>query len=139
MASNRQVLTMKQMEHLHKLGLDTSNASFQYIEDNNGKVLCIPKEIASNIKDIEDGYVICDAYTLQDVLDMLPEKINKDGLSIWRTNGWAVDYSYFGFYFNYNLLTAAYKILCLCIKKGKLKIQQHVERIKTSGEPEEAS
>lgn len=37
----KQTLSIEQMQHLHNIGLDTSNASMQYIENDKGKILCI--------------------------------------------------------------------------------------------------
>lgn len=74
---SKQVLDIDQAKHLHELGLDTSNASMLYIVNNNGTQMCIPTEIARYIKDLEKGYIICDAFTLQDVLDMLPKEIHE--------------------------------------------------------------
>lgn len=118
---SKQVLSIEQMKHLRELGLDTSNASMQYIENNNGTQMCIPKEISSYIKDVEDGYIICDAFTLQDIIDILPNSIEKCYIAIGKIS---VSYN------NYRtlrvittkmkryLIDAAYSMLCWCIEKG---------------------
>ena len=51
---SKQCLDVRQMQHLQELGLDTSNASMYWLSYN---------------------YVICNAYTLQDVLDALPKSL----------------------------------------------------------------
>lgn len=123
----KQVLSLEQMKHLHELGLDTSQASMEYIEDNNGRILCISKENEHNIKDIEEGLIICDALTLQDILDLLPKEIEKDDknycLNVFRNYK-----TYFvSYHWGNNILisfedelfiNAAYKLLCWCIENG---------------------
>ena len=127
----KQVLSIEQMKHLHELGLDTSQASMEYIEDNNGKILCISKENKHNIKDIEEGFIICEALTLQDILDLLPEKLDTNteryNLNMWYgiyKEKWCMGYTYSECkYDDYcstgdNLIDAAYDMLCWCIENG---------------------
>lgn len=125
---SKQVLDLEQMKHLHELGLDTNKASMQYIENNNGKILCIPKGIEHDIKDVEDGYIICDALTLPDILDLLPNKIYNDcylHIEQHYLNGkvWDIYYmsinafSKMAMEIESNLIDAAYKMLCWCIEK----------------------
>lgn len=109
------------MKHLHELGLDTSKASMQYIENNNGKQMCIPKEIASYIKDVEDGYIICDALTLPDIIDLLPSTIEGCELEIHKVSVCYFDYEssrLLIYKVNQSLIDAAYEMLCWCIEKG---------------------
>lgn len=65
----KQVLDVQQMQHLQELGLDTSNASMYWIS-YNGISVSIPSNF--HLPTSDNDYVICDAYTLQDVLDALP-------------------------------------------------------------------
>lgn len=128
---SKQILSIEQMKHLHELGLDTSKASMQYIENNNGKILCIPKEIEHDIKDVEDGYIICDALTLLDILNILPGDIKES--SSWYSlfieyQEMRIAYCYVDrdgiqwmeptFGIGENLIDAAYKMLCWCIENG---------------------
>lgn len=118
---SKQVLDIEQMKYLHELGLDTSKASMQYIENNNGKILCIPKEIEHDIKDVEDGYIICDALTLQDIIDLLPSTIEGCELEIRKVSVFYFDYEserLFVYKVNQILIDAAYEMLCWCIKQG---------------------
>ena len=73
---SKQCLDVHQMQHLQKLGLDTSNASMYWIS-YNGISASIPSNF--HLPTSDNDYVICDAYTLQDVLDALPKDISKDG------------------------------------------------------------
>lgn len=124
---NKQVLLLEQMKRLHELGLDTSQASMEYIEDNNGKILCISKENEHNIKDIEEGFVICEALTLQDILDLLPKEIEKENRN-YQLEMFRNPQRYFvSYYWLDNLLIslnevefidAAYEMLCWCIENG---------------------
>lgn len=128
----KQYLDIEQMKHLHELGLDTSKASMQYIENDKGKILCIPKEIEHDIKNVEDGYIICDTFTLQDILDVLPKDISREGCT-WSASLY-VDYENnriaygntdrdgFEIYHEIsicdNVIDAAYEMLCFCIENG---------------------
>lgn len=69
---DKQCLDVQQMQHLQKLGLDTSNASMYWIS-YNGVSVSIPSNF--HLPTSDNDYVICDAYTLKDVLDALPEYI----------------------------------------------------------------
>ena len=73
---SKQCLDVQQMQHLQELGLDTSNASMYWIS-YNGISVSIPSNF--HLPTSDNDYVICDAYTLQDVLDALPKDISKDG------------------------------------------------------------
>lgn len=111
----KQVLDRLQMKHLHELGLGTSKASMQYIENNYGMQMCISKEIASYIKDVEDGYIICDALTLQDIIDLLPRTIEGCELEIHKVSVCYFDYEsarLFVYKVNQFLIDAAYEMLC---------------------------
>lgn len=129
----KQVLSIEQMKHLHELGLDTSQAGMEYIEDNNGKILCIFKENERNIKDIEEGFVICEALTLQDIVDLLPKDILKGNGTLnyaslyidYESNRIAygnTDRDGFEIYYEVpiyeNIIDAAYDMLCWCIENG---------------------
>lgn len=91
---SKQVLSIEQMQHLQELGLDTSNASMYWLS-YNGVSVAIP--INFHLPTSDNDYVICNAYTLQDVLDALPKSLeigkSKYEISIYMIGGkWAVDY-----------------------------------------------
>ena len=69
---SKQCLDVQQMQHLQELGLDTSNASMYWISYNEISV-AVPRNF--HLPASDNNYVICDAYTLQDVLDALPKEI----------------------------------------------------------------
>lgn len=119
----KQVLDIDQMKHLHELGLDTSKASMQYVADNNDIIFVVPKECGYHIKDVEDGYIICDALTLPDILDLLPNKIYNDcylHIEQHYLNGKVWDIYYMSIHafvkmkmaIETNLIDAAYEMLC---------------------------
>lgn len=120
---SKQVLSIEQMKHLHELGLDTSKASMQYVADNNDIIFVVPKECGYHIKDVEDGYIVCDALTLSDILDLLPNKIYNDcylHIEQHYLNGkvWDIYYmsinafSKMAMAIETNLIDAAYEMLC---------------------------
>ena len=74
----KQCLDVQQMQHLQELGLDTSNASMYWIS-YNGISISIPSNF--HLPTSDNDYVICDAYTLQDVLDALPKNVSSNGKS----------------------------------------------------------
>lgn len=91
---SKQVLSIEQMQHLQELGLDTSNASMRWL-NYNGINAVIPNNF--HLPTTDKDYKICDAYTLQDVLDALPKSLkigkSKYEISIYMIEGkWAVDY-----------------------------------------------
>ena len=123
---NKQVLSVEQMKHLQDLGLDTSNASMCWIKDTEGnRHLSVHDEYcyeASFMNPIP-------AYTLQDVLDALPEEIThkrKDYLiEMWkRDDEWTIGYLFFEIEdvvhlhddTNKSLIDAAYELLVWCIE-----------------------
>ena len=69
---SKQCLDVRQMQHLQELGLDTSNASMYWLS-YNGVSVDIP--INFHLSTSDNDYVICNAYTLQDVLDALPKSL----------------------------------------------------------------
>ena len=77
---SKQCLDVHQMQHLQKLGLDTSNASMRWL-NYNGINAVITRNF--NFPTNEADYIICDAYTLQDVLDALPIEIKHKDKRCW--------------------------------------------------------
>lgn len=121
---SKQVLSIEQMKHLQELGLDTSDASMcvEWREsDENKKVV-----VSSDADTYYDYYY--ETYTLQDILDKLPESVQIYDLYIFKRVGlW---------WFKYvdvtnngtvhlekmpGIMDAAYYMLCWCIEKGYIK------------------
>lgn len=130
---SKQVLSIEQMKHLQELGLDLGNTMFCWRrravnsmgrEVNGAWALSINQPmIVQNFASYEQ----ISAFTLQDILDLLPEEILKGEriyqLVIERTEG-----RYFISYYwcdnllvsidNELLIDAAYEMLCWCIENG---------------------
>lgn len=134
----KQVLSVEQMQHLQELGLEMKETMLYWchIQDsrpraatNNGKwTLCKGK---NNPCVAIQHWEYIPAYTLQDVLDKLPEEIKykrKDyHLELWLREGeWSIGYLHFDIddvlYAHHEqdkeILNAAYEMLCWCIKEG---------------------
>lgn len=123
----KQVLSIEQMKHLQELGLDTSDASMR-IEwresDENKKVA-----VSLDADTYYDYYY--ETYTLQDILDKLPESIQIYDLYIFKKVGlwWLkyVDVTNNGtvrLEKMPRLIDAAYYMLCRCIQKGYVKTKE---------------
>ena len=123
---SKQCLDAHQMQHLQELGLDTSNASMVWC-----KCDC-EKEYSHLLPKDEDVFERClavkyiPAYTLQDVLDALPDFINEYCLiidmsfgvirydNLTRKNNPILKEKYFNDEDN-ELIDAAYSLLCWAI------------------------
>lgn len=133
---SKQCLDVQQMQHLQELGLDTSNASMYWLS-YNGVSVAIPINFHLPTS---DNYVICNAYTLQDVLDILPTEIKPAERRFWLR----IDLSDECLYYYYDdcnlvehrkkvigydgidgLIDAAYSMLCWCIENGYLDINKN--------------
>ena len=131
--NSKQILDVHQMQHLQELGLDTSNASMHWIS-YNGISVSIPSNF--HLPTSDNDYVICDAYTLQDVLDVqdvldaLPIEIKYKDKRCWLCIELAdemIGYYYENARFEHrwvyyevvmideSLIDAAYSLLCWAI------------------------
>lgn len=132
---SKQCLDIEQMQHLKELGLDTSNASALYYIDNETgeKQLMLNEQVEETGKD-DEYFRIVPAYTLQDILDLLPETIERaEGdffLEIAKLNGfWYASYIIYvkkGSRFivmidEEELIDSAYEMLCWCVEKGHVE------------------
>lgn len=128
---SKQVLDVHQMQHLQELGLDTSNASMRWL-NYNGINAVIPNNF--HLPTSDNDYVICDAYTLQDVLELLPHidgcqlslEIDCDPKMIWYEDVRDLDESNYPYdktmcFTGDTMLEAAYNALVWAIKAGCLK------------------
>ncbi|WP_330940905.1 hypothetical protein [Bacteroides sp. MSB163] len=119
---SKQVLSIEQMNHLQKLGLDTSNASFVKIEydehdGENRHLISILVEENHYLNDdsIKDSVNV---YTLQDILDKLPPSINWNpliivGNSVMYSAGYGEGYDHpMKIFKEKSLLESAYNMLC---------------------------
>ena len=123
----KQVLDIKQMQHLQKLGIDITGASMalcKYDEDAEYKRV-LPKDEDVFERCLVGQYV--PAYTLQDVLELLPSSVNWNRLLI-TFNGCECTFQYSLYesdpivaFSNEETIDAAYSMLCWCIENGHIK------------------
>lgn len=117
---SKQVLSIEQMKHLQELGLDTSDASMcvEWRESDESK-----KVVTSLDADTYYDYYY-ETYTLQDIINKLPESILIYDLYIFKQAGlWVfqyidVDDETFHTETMPGIIDAAYYMLCWCIEKG---------------------
>ena len=124
---SKQILSIEQMKQLQELGLDTSNSNMYWLS-YNGISVSIPRNF--HLPTSDNDYVICDAYTLQDVLDALPGNISYNEKYYYLTVDLDAKNIYYGTTFGFDLLKgfiykkkgclidAAYSMLCWCIENG---------------------
>ena len=128
---SKQVLSIEQMKHLQELGLDTSDASMCWccflgnIEEE--WELEIYENVLNQKRD-STFWETLPTYTLQDILDKLPESVQVYDLYIFKKVGlwWLkyVDVTNNGTVHLEKmprLIDAAYYMLCWCIGKGYIK------------------
>lgn len=137
---SKQCLDVHQMQHLQELGLKLDyNTMLSWIIDERGKdkpFSCISSE---SIDYVDFSHYCLPAYTLQDVLDALPEKImnkRKDYLiEIWKRDGeWTTGYLFFDIEEDVvhlhdetdkSLIDAVYSMLCWCIEQGYVETNKN--------------
>ena len=131
---NKQCLDIKQMQHLQELGLKLKETLLYWARcvDNNPCAATHYEEwalIKGNNTPPTVGFTswqFIPAYTLQDILDLLPYKTVASYLHIGRKSFsgdilFYVEYSNFGGYAvshfrSESLIEAAYEMLCWCIE-----------------------
>lgn len=130
-----QVLSIEQMKHLQELGLDTSDASIYWARVSHGSRIYDKskgKWFMSLQKEFQTcgfiSYETLPAYTLQDILNKLPESIQIYDLYIFKKVGlwWLkyVDVTNNGtvrLEKMPKLIDAAYYMLCWVIENGYLE------------------
>lgn len=144
---SKQVLDIEQMKHLQKLGLDTSKASMVLLyTDDEGEIIEWDDvdeftEKFITLHDAETGNYDHSyrknfgVFTVQDILDLLPKEIAKDGCT-WSASLY-IDYEdniiaygntdRYGFEVYHeeticdNIIDALYQMLCWCIKNEYVK------------------
>lgn len=128
---SKQVLSVEQMKHLQELGLDTSDASMCWCRAISHKSVTWELEIYEyviNQKLDSNFWETTPTYTLQDILDKLPESIQIYDLYIFKQAGlWYFEYidviedEVFHSEILLRIMDAAYYMLCWCIEKGYIK------------------
>lgn len=133
-----QILSVEQTKHLQELGLDMNDASIYWARVSHGSRIYDKskgKWFMSLQKEFQTcgftSYETLPAYTLQDILNKLPESIQIYNLYIFKQ----VDLWYFEYIdviedeiFHSErmprMIDAAYYMLCWCIQKGFVKINK---------------
>ena len=127
---SKQVLSIEQMKHLQELGLDTSDASMCWCRAISHKSVTWELEIYEyviNQKLDSNFWETTPTYTLQDILDKLPESIQIYDLYIFKQAGlWVFKYIDVEDETLHSetmprIIDAAYYMLCWCIEKGYIK------------------
>lgn len=123
---SKQVLSIEQMQHLNELGVDTSKASMCWVCLNSEPYLSFYN------KDYpQDDDKVIPTFTLQEILDLLPKKIDEVDVLIINPckNIWSVSYAeedtgeLYGGFIKEELIDAAYEMLCWCIGNEYLKFK----------------
>ena len=135
------------MQHLQELGLDTSNASMLYCDLYDEEYILVEskhrfdkEENAILLEGVRNSVIYCKkvtpAYTLQDVLDILPESIDEYCLiidltfgvirydNLTKRNNPILNETYFNEEDN-NLIDAAYSMLCWTIEQGYVETNKN--------------
>ena len=138
---SKQVLSIEQMKHLQRLGLDTSDASMYWARVSHGSRIDDKSKgvwFLSLQKEFQTcgfmSYEILPTYTLQDILDKLPKRIetedyefelyiyyHENGVSVFYDDG---DITQLAFFSKPTLLESAYEMLCWCIENGYIKTKE---------------
>lgn len=130
---SKQVLDIEQMNHLQELGIDTSEAiAKEYIISETESYCGYSRSLV-----VIDGYIENfieqrKSFTLDDVLNLLPDYIDKEEakLNIGKNSvsyKKMVGYSYDGdliLFQNEILIESAYEMLCWCAENGYLNNKQ---------------
>ena len=136
-----QILSVEQTKHLQELGLDMSDASIYWARVSHGSRIYDKskgKWFMSLQKEFQTcgfvSYETLPTYTLQDILNKLPESIHIYDLYIFKkvelwwlkyvdvTNNGTVHLEKMP-----RLIDAAYYMLCWCIQKGFVKTNKEVK------------
>ena len=97
---NKRVLSIAQMENLERLGVNTSNASMCYVfSEESGWKLCIND---NNWYEFS-GKKVIPAFTLHDILEILPKEIYGNCLAL------ELDYCYIEYYYIHYEETCSWK------------------------------
>lgn len=133
-----QVLSVEQMLSLKRLDIDISSAGMCWCYPTGYKNAKWELEIYEDVinqKRDSAFWEIIPAFTLQDIIELLPRSIqpNPDegtyNLNLYYYDlSWVVDYlnnegdgSYFAITSNDSFIEAAYEMLCWCIENGYVK------------------
>ena len=137
---SKQCLDVQQMQHLQEMGLNTSNASMLYCDLYDEEYILVEskhrfdkEENAILLEGVRNSVIYCKkvtpAYTLQDVLELLPGSVNWNRLLI-TSNGCECMFQYALYesdpivaFHNEETIDAAYDMLCWCIENRYIKTE----------------
>lgn len=133
---SKQVLSIEQMKFLKELGVDTSKASMCHVKFDGESEF---SNLLPNNQELFERLLVVKyipAFTLQDILDLLPKEIECEEETIpyhleiaFDGEVWDVSYTR-NFYtlqyiFDDSFIDAAYKMLCWCIENGYVGKEEH--------------
>jgi len=132
---SKQVLSVEQMKHLQEIGLELRNTSMLlWYKQMLGKIPISDWELSVWRESLFSEDHIYPAYTLQDILDKLPKRIetedyefelyiyyHENGVSVFYDDG---DITQLAFFSKPTLLESAYEMLCWCIENRYIKIEK---------------
>ena len=130
---SKQVLSVEQMKHLQEIGLELRNTSMLlWYKQMLGKIPISDWELSVWRESLFSEDHVYPAYTLQDILDKLPKRIetedyefelyiyyHENGVSVFYDDG---DITQLAFFSKPTLLESAYEMLCWCIENGYVKV-----------------
>lgn len=131
---SKQVLSIEQMQLLRELGIDTSKSSMCWLTFNGDTTLVLHDEHCYESSSLHQ----IPAFTLQDILDILPKKIYRDGCTWFaylyidfendRIAYGNTDRDGFEIYHeevvSCELIDAAYNMLVWVIENGYIKMEE---------------
>ena len=137
---SKQVLDVLQIQHLQELGLELKETMLYWVvyEAGHENNFVTTKENAMEV--IDESCGMLPAYTLQDVLDALPNVLDEEGtkyyLQIEQMNSefddWRVSYKGFvqkesplGSFQAFQLIDAAVRMLVLCYEQGYVETNKN--------------
>lgn len=133
----KQVLTIEQMQHLQELGLDTSSAYLAWVTNPEDEV---PVMAFNRNRTWFEGDRLVPAYTLADIIEMLPSYIHISGKNYWleidkenevgTIDEYAVQYLINSEKILHrvrkteNLIDALYETLCWCLENKYIETKE---------------
>lgn len=130
---SKQVLSIEQMQHLKELGVDTSKAKMCWIIDEEKKYKPFVSLSIDASDHVDYTTYALPTFTLQEILNLLPISIKRDNERYYINIGkyasvkdtWYIRYSHdckeLLYIARYDLINAAYEMLCLVVKNGYLE------------------
>lgn len=141
---SKQILGVQQMQHLQELGLELKPSLLHYYkvisEDNVKWYLSLT---IGDILDCSPRYRYIPAYTLQDIIELLPSLIRIKDVDYWLEMGKSnlpdekdayyvmyVDFKYnmlvyFGSRESHSLIDEVYEMLCWCVENGHVETDKN--------------